>query len=145
MSKKTRSIVFVAVIMFLGIIMPVSALAATKKSDTTYYYTCMSGQKDGIYSMKMDGNKLIIKGTFAKSSSSSNVSEKYFSGKTLKYKKTTFVLAKNCKFYATGGEDGKVAYTRGTFKECYVTQPDLGLGFLVKVKNGKVVSITTES
>lgn len=145
MSKKTRSIVFVAVIMFLGFIMPVSALAATKKSDTTYYYTCMSGQKDGIYSMKMDGNKLIIKGTFAKSASSSNVSEKYFSGKTLKYKKTTFVLAKNCKFYATGGEDGKVAYTRGTFKECYVTQPDLGLGFLVKVKNGKVVSITTES
>ena len=145
MSKKTRSIIMIAMIMLLGFIMPVSALAATKKSDTTYYYTCMSGQKDGIYSMELKGNKLIIKGTFAKSSSSSNVSEKYFSGKTLKYKKTTFVLAKNCKFYATGGEDGKVAYTRGTFKECYVTQPDLGLGFLVKVKNGKVVSITTES
>lgn len=145
MSKKTKSIVIVAVIMLLGCIMPVSVLAATKKSDTTYYYTFMSGEKDGIYSMKMDGNKLIIKGTFAKSASSSSASEKYFSGKTLKYKKTTFVLSKNCKFYATGGEDGKVSYPRETFEECYVTQTGLGLGFLVKVKNGKVVSITTES
>ena len=145
MSKKTRSIIIVAMILFLGVIMPVNTFATTKKSDTTYYYTCMNGQKDGIYSMKLDGNKLIIKGTFAKSSSSSKVSEKYFNGETMKYKKNTFVLAKNCKFYATGGEDGKVAYTRETFKECYVTQPGLGLGFLVKVKNGKVVSITTES
>ena len=135
----------IAMIMLLGFIMPVSALAATKKSDTTYYYTCMSGQKDGIYSMELKGNKLIIKGTFAKSSSSSNVSEKYFSGKTLKYKKTTFVLAKSCKFYAVGGDAGAVAYSKQTFKDCYVTQPDLGLGFLVKVKNGKVVAIYTES
>ena len=145
MSKKTRSIVIVAAILFLGFIMPVSALAATSKSSTTYYYSCMSGQKDGIYSMEMKGNKLIIKGTFAKSSSSSNVSEKYFNGETMKSKKITFVLAKNCKFYATGGEDGAVAYSKQTFKDCYVTQPDLGLGFLVKVKNGKVVAIYTES
>lgn len=145
MSKKTRSIVIVAAILFLGFIMPVSALAATSKSSTTYYYSCMSGQKDGIYSMEMKGNKLIIKGTFAKSSSSSNVSEKYFNGETMKYKKITFVLAKNCKFYATGGEDGAVAYSKQTFKDGYVTQPDLGLGFLVKVKNGKVVAIYTES
>lgn len=145
MNKKTRAIVIVAVMMFLGFIMPVSAFAATKKSDTTYYYTCMTGQKDGIYSMKLSGNKLIIKGTFAKSSSSAAASERYFTGKTLKYKKTTFILAKNCKFYATGGEDGKVQYSRKTFKEAYVTQPDLGLGFMVKVKNGKVVAITTES
>lgn len=145
MHKKTRSIVIVAMILLLGAIMPVSTLAATTKSSTTYYYTCMSGQKDGIYSMELKGNKLTIKGTFAKSSSSSNVSEKYFSGKTLKYKKTTFVLAKNCKFYATGGEDGAVAYSKQTFKDCYVTQPDLGLGFKIKVKNGKVVAIYTES
>ena len=32
-----------------------------------------------------------------------------------------------------------------TFEECYVTQPDLGLGFKMKVKNGKVVAIYTES
>ena len=145
MRKKTKSIAIISMILFLGIIVPVSALAATKKSDTTYYYTCMSGQKDGIYSMELKGSKLIIKGTFAKSSSLSNVYEKYYNGDTMKYKKTTFVLAKNCKFYATGGEDGKVAYSRKTFKECYVTQPDLGLGFLVKIKNGKVVAIYTES
>ena len=145
MSKKTRSIVIVAMILLLGTIMPVSAPAATSTSSTTYYYSCMSGQKDGIYSMKLDGNKLIIKGTFAKSTSSSKVSEKYFSGKTMKYKKITLILSKNCKLYATGGEDGKVSYPRETFKECYVTQPGLGLGFKVKVKNGKVVSITTES
>ena len=145
MRKKTRSIVIVAAILFLGFIMPVSALAATSKSSTTYYYSCMSGQKDGIYSMKLDGNKLIIKGTFAKSTSSSKVSEKYFNSDTMKYKKITFTLAKNCKFYAVGGEDGKVSYPRKTFVECYVTQPDLGLGFMVKVKNGKVVEITTES
>ena len=145
MRKKTRFIVIVAMILLLGTIMPVSAFAATKKSDTAYYYTCMNGQKSGIYSMELKGSKLIIKGTFAKSTSSSKVSEKYFSGNTLKYTKKTFVLSKNCKFYATGGEDGKVAYPRETFKECYVTQPDLGLGFLVKVKNGKVVAIYTES
>lgn len=145
MSKKTRSIIIVAAALFLGFIMPISAFAATKKSDTTYYYTCMSGQKDGIYSMKLDGSKLIIKGTFAKSSSSAAASEKYLSGKTMKYKKMTFVLAKNCKFYGTGGEDGKVEYSRKTFKEGYVTQTDLGLGFMIKVKNGKVVAITTES
>lgn len=145
MSKKLRSIIIAAMILFLGAIMPVSALAATKKSDTVYYYTCMSGQKDGITSMQLKGSKLIIKGTFAKSSSLSKVSEKYFNGETMKYKTITFVLAKNCKFYATGGEDGKVSYPRETFKECYVTQPDKGLGFLVKVKNGKVVAIYTES
>lgn len=145
MNKKTRSIVIVAAIVFLGFIMPASAFAAAKKSDTVYYYTCMSGQKNGIHSMKLSGNKLIIKGTFAKSSSSSAASEKYLSGKTMKYKKLKFVLAKNCKFYATGGDAGQVEYSRKTFKECYVTQPDLGLGFMIKVKNGKVVAITTES
>ena len=145
MSKKTRSIVIVALTLFLGVILPISALAATSKSGTTYYYTCMNGQKDGIYSMELKGNKLIIKGTFAKSSSSDQAFEKYVNGKTMKYKKTTFVLAKNCKFYAIGGEDGKVSYPRKTFKESYVTQPDLGLGLLIREKNGKVVEIHTES
>ena len=145
MRKKTRFIVIVAMILLLGTIMPVSAFAATKKSDTTYYYTCMNGQKSGIYSMELKGNKLIIKGTFAKSSSSDQAFEKYVNGKTMKYKKTTFVLAKNCKFYAIGGEDGKVSYSRKTFKESYVTQPDLGLGLLIREKNGKVVEIHTES
>ena len=106
MSKKTRSIVIVALTLFLGVILPISALAATSKSGTTYYYTCMNGQKDGVYSMEMKGNKLIIKGTFAKSSSSDQAFEKYVNGKTMKYKKTTFVLAMNCKFYAIGLEDG---------------------------------------
>lgn len=145
MNKKTRAIAIVAIMMLLGFMIPVSAAATTKKSDTTYYYTCMNGQKDGIYSMKLSGNKLVIKGTFAKSSSSAAASEKYFTGKNLKYKKTTFILAKNCKFYATGGDAGQTAYSRKTFKESYVTQPDLGLGFMVKVKNGKVIAIYTES
>lgn len=145
MSKKARSITIVALIMFLGFMIPIHAFAATKKSNTTYYYTCMNGQKDGIYSMKLNGNKLVIKGSFAKSSSSATASEKYFTGKNLKYKKTTFILAKNCKFYATGGDVGQTAYSKKTFKECYVTQPDLGLGFMVKVKNGKVIAIYTES
>lgn len=145
MNKKRRFITMIAVILFLGFILPVSTTAATKKSDTTYYYTCMNGQKSGIYSMKLSGNKLIIKGTLAKASSSATACEKYFSAKNLKYKKTTFVLAKNCKFYGTGGEDGEVPYSRKTFREAYVTQPDLGLGFMVKVKNGKVIAIYTES
>ena len=55
--------------------MPVSALAATHQTKTNYYYSLMNGQKDGIYSMQLKRNKLVIKGTFAKSTSSSKVTE----------------------------------------------------------------------
>ena len=145
MRKKIRSMVIATLILILGCMMPVSALAATHQTKTNYYYSLMNGQKDGIYSMQLKRNKLVIKGTFAKSTSSSKVTDKYFNGDTMKYKRITFTLAKNCKFYSTGGTDGKVSYPSATFKECYVTQPDLGLGFKVKVKKGKVLAIYTES
>ena len=61
MRKKMRSMVIATLILILGCMMPVSALAATHQTKTNYYYSLMNGQKDGIYSMQLKRNKLVIK------------------------------------------------------------------------------------
>ena len=114
------------------------------KEKKAWYFTEMNGKKSGIKKMKLTGNKLTIWGSFGKASSSEKSIEAY-QNKKLKYKKRTFTLSKKVKFYAVGGEAGASEYDKKLFKEAYVTQPDLGLGFKMLVKNGKVVKIYTES
>lgn len=115
------------------------------KEKKTCYYTSMSGNKSGIKKMKLKGNKLTIWGSFSKASSSKASEKAYYNGKKLKYKKRTFTLSKKVKFYGTGGTAGKSEYSKQKFSKDYVTQPDLGLGFLMVVKNGKVIKIYTMS
>ncbi len=143
--KKILSVSLLFIMILSVVCMPSKVQGATEKTNVTYYYTVMNGNKSGIYKMQMNGNKLVIKGTLAKAGTSKKAAEKYYDGQTLKYKRRIFQLSGKCKFYADGGDSGAEAYSRELFESNYVTQPNLGLGFRMKVKNGKVVAIYTES
>lgn len=144
--KKCNMKQFIALILAFAVTFSFvqAANIANAKEEKTWYFTEMNGKKSGIKKMALKGNKLTIWGSFGKASSSEKSIEAY-QNKKLKYKKRTFALSKNVKFYAVGGDAGASEYSKKIFKESYVTQPDLGLGFRMLVKNGKVVKIYTES
>lgn len=138
---------FVAVVLVLALTFSFFQVEnhANAKGKKIWYYTEMSGNKSGIKKMKLKGDKLTIWGSLSKASSSKASIKAFNNDKKLKYKKRTFTLSKNVKFYGTGGDAGTSEYSRETFSEDYVTQPDLGLGFKMVVRNGKVIKIYTMS
>lgn len=120
---------------------PASTAHAAKN---TFYASIMNGNKQGVKKMKVVDDKLIIWGCFATSKKADKAYNKYFNGKG-SYQKYTFELSRNFKCYATGGLSEPAEYSLEVFKQNYATQPDLGLGLLLKVRNGKLVTLYTES
>ena len=122
--------------------------AATKKSGTTYYYTQLNRQKggkklswNGYYynsgTMKIvcKRNTLIMYSSFNKSKNNKlDTSKKGF----VKYGKHTFKLTSKTK-YISAEYDG---YHYMSKSKCMSFMKRLnGLGLIIAVKNGKVVSI----
>lgn len=144
MKKNKKIVAFILVMVLVSSALQVGTYANAKEKKT-WYCTVMNGKKTGIKKMKLKGNKLTIWGSFGKASSCEKGEEDYYGGKKIQYKKRTFTLSKKIKFYATGGDAGAVRYSKKEFKKYYVTQPDLGLGFRMLIKNGKVIKIYTDS
>lgn len=131
MSRKQVKAIIVLVLSFIIIFgNDVSVQAAIPSISTSNYikaYVLSTGNNTPVYT----DSSLWVRGTA--------------SPKTLDYRRRTFRLSPKCKFLSTGGEDPITEYSRDIFENCYVKQPDLGFGFLMKIKNGKVVAIYTMS
>lgn len=114
-----------------------------KKSNMVYYSPYYiekynsAGNGSNSASVKLKGNKLIVKGGLLK-----GTKKKYgeASGKVTKLKKTTrtFKIDKNFKVYGNGGENPRP--DKGTKSDINVCGSN-GLGFVITVKNGKTVRI----
>ena len=121
----------------IGSVAPVKPTEAASKKG--FYYSCLTGSYFNGYpyvkSIKLKGNKLIIKASFDKAST-----EKAFHSHKnttrLKFRKRTFKLTSNCKFYSSGGED----FYRLTRKEfLYLAHQYNGLGLKLFINSkGKI-------
>lgn len=137
-------IVMIAALMLSLFASGCTPAATAHASKNTFYASIMNGSKQGIKKMKVVDDKLIIWGCFATAKKADEAYNKYFNGKG-SYQKYTFELSRNFKCYATGGLSEPAEYSLEVFKQNYATQPDLGLGLLLKVRNGKLVTLYTES
>lgn len=137
--------------MFMAMILIFSFLVSGYKHSSTvhaakntFYASQMSGNKQGVKKMKVADGRLIIWGCLASAETADKAYENYFNEKG-RYQKYTFKLSGKFRCFATGGDSAPVEYSLEMFKRDYVTQPDLGLGFLLKVRNGRLVALYTES
>ena len=143
--------VLLAVCLIAGCMQVSTAQAATSKSGTTYYYTQLNRQKggkklgwNGYYynsgTMKIicKGNTLTMYSSFNKSKNSKlDTSKKRF----VTYGKHTFKLTSKTK-YLSGIYDGYDGYHYMSKSQCISFMKQLnGLGLIIAVKNGKVVSM----
>ena len=137
--------------MIMAVVLIFSFLAAgymqsstANAAKNTFYASQMSGDKQGIKKIKVTDGRMIIWGRLATAQTAVKAYENYYDEKG-RYQKYTFKLSRKFKCFATGGDSAPVKYSLEVFKRDYVTQPDLGLGFLLKVRNGKLVALYTES
>lgn len=123
----------------------IMASAPLLQSSKTVYYKASHSQgpdfyREGkIYNIVLKKNKIITYGSFKKSSSMN-----YGQGVYCKSKKRVFRLAKNVKYYSNGGKMGKVRISKGSMKSLCGSAPS-GLGFFLKVRNGKVTEVIFSS
>ena len=144
MKKSKKILAFLLTVVMVISVFHVDTYAGTKEKKI-WYCTVMNGDRTGIKKMKLKGNKLIIWGSFGKGASSEESIEAFYGGEKTTYKKRVFLLSEDIKFYATGGTEKPGCYSKAQFRDCYVTQPGLGLGFRMLQKNGKIVKIYTDS
>lgn len=143
--------VLLAVCLIAGCMQVSTAQAATSKSGTTYYYTHLDRQKggkklgwNGYYynsgTMKIvcKRNTLIMYSSFNKSKNNKlDTSKKGF----VKYGKHTFKLTSKTKYFSSV-YDVHDGYRYMSKSQCISFMKQLnGLGLIIAVKNGKVVSI----
>ena len=139
MKRVKNTIIFLILVMLVGTIIAPSNVSAK----TMYYRASHMKGKDTYKSgrvgiMKLQSNKLVTKGSFQGTSKKSQLygnKTKYY-----KYKKRTFKLANNIKFYSEGGLAGKQRLTRSDVLD--LCNNANGLEVVIKVKNGRVVSLT---
>lgn len=147
--KKTTRPATVGIVLLLLFVLlgnlgtPSYCHAAAKKR--TFYASAMSGTRQGVKKIRVtDDGKIIIWARFGIGSKADKAYQKYADGEG-EYQKYVFPMGKHMKFYATGGIDTPKEYSLEVFKVNYAPNPDLGLGLLLKVKNGKLVALYTES
>lgn len=107
-----------------------------KESDTLYYSPDYSDSSQKT-TVKLKGNKLVVKGSLLK-----GTKKKYgeASGKVVALKKATrtFKIDKNFKVYGNGGENPEPEKgSKSDIKTCGSN----GLGFVITIKNGKATRI----
>ena len=116
---------------------------------TKYYEANLNGKKShlytgSIYRIRFKGSKLIVRGSFAVYPTKKDFRNRYGNGKKsfIRYKKRTFNLAKNIRFYGSE-ESGRYRESR---KEFVSTVAKLnGLDLVLTIKNGKVIEATLYS
>ena len=128
--------------------------AATGKSGTTYYDTCINGKKGGT--ITTNGTKYYMSGT-RKAICKGNTLTMYASFNTsknrvlnsqnkkayIKYGKHTFKLTSKTKYYFSGGEAPNQYCSKSAFMSTMRSMN--GLGLCIKVTNGKVVEMSFNS
>ncbi len=140
-TRKKCMACFCMMLLLMTIVHSLTMVNVEAKSKTMYYHTNLTGNKSGVKRMKLSGNKLIIWGKIAKKPSSKKACSAYYSGKGMKYKKTTLVLSKTVKIFGIGGDGPAERYSKAEFKKYFVKQPGIGLDLSLKQKNGKIVRI----
>lgn len=116
-----------------------------KKSSTVYYGANHIKRKDTdkwgvVRKITLKKNKIITTGSFRKASKESTLNNG--KGTYCKNKKRTFKLASNVKFYVWEGFD-KIKLSKRDYTS--LCKNANGLFVILKVKNGKVVSVTFSS
>ena len=149
--RKRYGAIIATIMLSLVLIIPItyvnvdhySVEAASKKA---FYYSALVGKKSNrdayVKSVSLKGKKLIVKGSFLKAASES----KFYDGKTKfqKYKKRTFKLSGNCKFYAAGGDTKPQRITKKQFLK--IARIYNGLALLIRTnKSGKVYKVEVSS
>ena len=142
---KKRFMKFMAVMMVLCFTI-VFMTPVQSKAGTKVYFSSLSGSKSfgyygNIKTIQVKGNSIVIKGSFTQYSSEKSFDQNR-GGKKIGYKKRTFKLSKNVKFYSAGGEDSKgriikEKISKDSFKK--TAERLIGLDLELDVKNGKVV------
>ena len=128
--------------------------AATGKSGTTYYNTCINGKKGGT--ITTNGTKYYMSGTrkaickgntltmYASFNTSKKQSIKQPKQKSIyKIRKHTFKLTSKTKYYFSGGEAPNQYCSKSAFMSTMRSMN--GLGLCIKVTNGKVVEMSFNS
>ena len=134
---------FIMLLVGLGMFLtrePAQVKAASKR---TYYYGGglrkkeYTGWKDAaVKKVYIKGNKLYVKGSLLKF----NKEDDYDNAIYLKQKLRKFKITNKTKYYSRGGTGPDEYYSKSVFKyrmKHYFTNS--GLGFTIKVKNGKVI------
>ncbi len=117
------------------------------KSKVLYYISNLNKTKGnteyrspGINKIVFESDKVTLYASLSKSTKPLAPSSE---GQWCRYKKRTFKLAKNIKYYGVGGDNPRCTYDADTFKEICLSYN--GLGLEIKLKNNKVVSMTLMS
>lgn len=112
-------------------------------NNVVYYKAWYADQKDidktgVVRKITLKENKIITTGSFRKASKES---ELYTEKATYcNSKKRTFKLESNVKFYSVGGDNPKRRLSESEYTS--LCKEENGLGVILKVKNGKVVSVS---
>ena len=151
MKKRKGIVLALALMLAVCLVAGTGSSSVYAKSKKVYYYGSFRGNvkdkdKSGIISkVYISKNKMIVKGSMKKAYSKNGMHSS--KAKYCKKKKRTFKLAKNVKFYQSGGMPGEVRTSKENFVEFCNTlnkQPN-GLGFWFVVKNGKVTKVVIAS
>ena len=128
--------------------------AATRKSGTTYYHTCINGKKGKTITNSgkkyyMSGKrKAVCKGNTLTMYASFNTSKNgVLNSKNkkayVKYGKHKFKLTSKPKYYFSGGDGPNRYCSKSSFMSTMRSMN--GLGLCIKVTNGKVVEMSFRS
>ena len=118
--------------------------AATRKSGTTYYHTCINGKKyymSGTRKAVCKGNTLTMYASFniSKNGVLNSKNKKAY----VKYGKHKFKLTSKTKYYVSGGDGPNRYCSKSSFMSTMRSMN--GLGLCIKVTNGKVVEMSFRS
>lgn len=141
----------VAIVMLLAIMATVFAgkefkTVADAKGYTGYYTGAFSTFEDGISSIQIKNNTIIIKGGLGKGKTR-EAAESTIDTAKIKVAKYKFKLAKKCKCYVEiGGDEPRVekvsmSKMKKWYKKAQYDEDNVGLAWLFKMKKGKVVQI----
>lgn len=151
MKKRKGIVLALALMLAVCLVAGTGSSSVYAKSKKVYYYGSFRGNvkdkdKSGIISkVYISKNKMIVKGSMKKAYTKNGMHSS--KAKYCKKKKRTFKLAKNVKFYRSGGMAGEQRTTRADMEEfCKENnrQPS-GLGFWFVVKNGKIIKAVISS
>ncbi len=102
-----------------------------------HYSTAMTGDENGVASMKMEGDELHIVGNFGYSESGREEStDDYWEEDGQGSREYVFLTDNNTEYLGYGEETQK--YSRREFEEDFCTKPGLGLSLDIVVKDGVV-------
>lgn len=125
--------------------------AATRKSGTTYYHTCINGKTitnsgkkyymSGTRKAVCKGNTLTMYASF--NTSKNGVLNSKNKKAYVKYGKHKFKLTSKTKYYFSGGDGPNRYCSKSSFMSTMRSMN--GLGLCIKVTNGKVVEMSFRS